>query len=136
MPMSTTMRILVAEDDEISAHVLVRLLKALGHEPTWVRDGQEALAVMVADPHPVVISDWMMPGTDGISLCQSIRETRPSFYVYFILHTAKIPQSRGSDVLAHGVDAFLAKPIDRKALQAKLNVARSILEGSQMRQVG
>ena len=130
------MKVLIAEDDAINALVLTKLLENLGHEPTLATDGQEALAVMVADPHPVVISDWMMPGMDGISLCRSIRELRLPSYVYFILLTAKIPQSRGCDVLAHGVDAFLPKPVNRETLRAKLNVAQSVMANSGVQRVG
>ena len=122
------MKVLIAEDDNINAHVLTKLLENLGHEPTLAKDGQEALTVMIADPHPVVISDWMMPGMDGISLCQSIRGLKLRWYVYFILLTAKIPQSRGCDVLAHGVDAFLPKPVNRETLRAKLNIAQSVMD--------
>jgi len=130
------MRILVAEDDSINAHVIAKVLESLGHEAVLAHDGQEALAAMIADPCPVVISDWMMPGMDGIALCKTIRTLALPFYVYYILLTAKIPQSEGSKVLACGVDAFLPKPLNPEDLRIKLNVAQSVVEHSHVRQIG
>ena len=130
------MRILVAEDTELDAFLLIKILESLGHEAVWQNDGRKALAAMVDHACPVVISDWMMPGTDGISLCRSIRELKTPFYVYFILLTAKISQGEGCKVLANGVDAFLPKPVIRETLRAKLNVASSTLRDFQRQLAG
>lgn len=128
------MKVLVAEDDAVCAHLAMKLVRQFGHEPKLARDGQEALDIMTADPHPVVLSDWMMPVMDGISLCKAIREMKSSSHVYFILVTSKIPTEKECHALAH-VDAFLPKPLSRDVLLAKLNVAQSIIPNSTIRPV-
>ena len=77
----------------------------------------------------VIVSDWMMPGLDGLQLCQKVRERPKTEYTYFILLTAI---HTGRENLRHamnaGVDDFLTKPLDREAILMRLRVAERILE--------
>ena len=77
----------------------------------------------------LIVSDWMMPGTDGLSLCQKVRDRPGIPYTYVILLTANrtTPENYALATEA-GVDDFLTKPIDREALQMRLRVAERILQ--------
>ena len=122
------MKILIAEDDAVAAKVLHLTLQNLGHEIVVATDGAEAWEMFDRDPFRVVVSDWMMPGLDGLELCKRIRNRAQTAYPYFILLTAAYT---GPDdymqAMASGVDDFLTKPFDRGIVRARLHVAERIL---------
>ncbi len=126
-PKST--RVLIAEDDLVSAKVLSALLKPLGYDVISARDGDEAWELFNAEPTRLIVSDWMMPGADGLSLCQKVRDRPGIPYTYFILLTANRTTPENYTLATDaGVDDFLTKPIDREALQMRLRVAERILQ--------
>lgn len=130
-------RVLIAEDDLVSAKVLGALLKRLGYEVVTARSGDEAWELFKADPTRLIVSDWMMPGTDGLALCEKVR-ARPGIpYTYFILLTANRTTPENYILATDaGIDDFLTKPIDREALQMRLRVAERILKfTAQIRQL-
>ena len=122
------MKILVAEDDNIARLVLESALRKLGHETVSAADGDEAWSLFCASPVRVIVSDWMMPGTDGLELCRRVR-ARKTDYVYFILLTnlTANTENRHAAVEA-GVDDFLSKPVDQQELWMRLRVAERILQ--------
>ncbi len=121
-------KVLVAEDDPVSATILCALLERLGYTPLLARSGSEAWAMFDAEPMRIVISDWTMPGLDGLQLCEKMRARSSTAYTYFILLTAKHTSTDNYALAtAAGVDDFLTKPLDRDALQMRLRVADRIL---------
>ncbi len=120
------MNILVAEDDPVSALVLRRAMERLGHTVIAASNGQEALNLFRAEHCSVVVSDWMMPGMDGLELCGRIRALAPERYTYLVLLTAKTQREDRLMALAAGVDDFLTKPIDMPELTARIRVAERI----------
>lgn len=122
-------KVLIAEDDLVSAKVLGALLQRLGYQVTTARDGDEAWTIFQANPTRLIVSDWMMPGTDGLALCEKVRAHRGIPYTYFILLTANRTTAENYKLAADaGVDDFLTKPVDREALQMRLHVAARILK--------
>jgi type II secretory ATPase GspE/PulE/Tfp pilus assembly ATPase PilB-like protein/DNA-binding response OmpR family regulator len=135
------LKVLIAEDDTTSALVLRRSLEKLGHEVTVTTDGEEAWRVLAAQHKEniprfdVLISDWMMPQLDGLSLTRRVRTKSPitpgdapaSPYLYIILLTARGTAQDRVEGLAAGADDFLVKPLDQADLVARLEVARRIL---------
>lgn len=121
------MKILAIEDQPVAAMLLMALLRSLDCEANLVADGATALARLAEGEHRVVVSDWRMPGMDGLDLCRAIR-ARGGEYVYFILiSTTKITKESRAAALAAGVDDFLAKPVDADELGMRLHVAQRIL---------
>ena len=122
------MKILIAEDDAIAAKVLRLTLQALHHEVVLASDGTTAWEMFDQDPVRVVVSDWMMPGMDGLQFCERIRNRAQTPYTYFILLTAA--QTCDDDytlAMDSGVDDFLTKPLHRETLRTRLRVAERIL---------
>jgi two-component system, NtrC family, sensor kinase len=78
------MKVLIAEDDPISLTVLRKTLERWGHDVFAAPDGAETWAAFQHETFPVVISDWMMPGLDGLELVRRIRHHRQNGYVYTI----------------------------------------------------
>lgn len=121
------MKILVAEDDEVSRKVLQVTLEKMGHEVVASRTGVEAWEAFDRDPLRVVVSDWMMPGLDGLDLCKRVRARPQTAYTYFILLTAKTGPVNYRQAMDAGVDDFLTKPLDRDGLSIRLRVAERII---------
>ena len=117
------MRVLIAEDEATSLLVLQAALEGLGHDCITAVDGLEAWEILQTTALDVVISDWMMPGLDGIELCRRLRAQPRSEYTYFIFLTGN---SEKSDVLTGieaGADDYLLKPLDFDDLQIRLLTA-------------
>jgi DNA-binding response OmpR family regulator len=123
------MKILIAEDDPVSAKILQFTLENGGHEVMAVTSGEAGWELFNKEPTRVVISDWMMPDLDGLGLCGKIRARPRTDYTYFILLTA-IHTGRENlrKAMNAGVDDFLTKPLDREAIMMRLRVAERIVE--------
>jgi sigma-B regulation protein RsbU (phosphoserine phosphatase) len=122
-------RILMAEDDPVSAKVLQVALSTFGYEPVIARDGAEAWDKFNQEPVRLIVSDWMMPGLDGLALCEKVRARAQTPYTYFILLTANDTNADNYELAtAAGVDDFLTKPLDREAIRMRLAVAERILK--------
>lgn len=122
------MRVLIAEDDPISRRLLGATLARLEYEVVAVADGLEAVAALLAPDGPqLAILDWMMPGADGLAVCEAVRR-RPVPYVYLILLTGR---DRPQDMVAGleaGADDFLRKPFDPVELRARLRSGARVLD--------
>jgi phosphoserine phosphatase RsbU/P len=130
------MKILIVEDDGIAGAVLEASLKALGHEVELAVDGTDGWNRFRGEPKRLVISDWKMPGLDGLELCRRIRD-RGGDYVYFILLSNLANSAENLDqAMAAGADDFLSKPVKSSELKARLHVAERILNyATQVRQL-
>ena len=112
------MKILVAEDDTVSRTILRRAVDKVGHECLAAADGEEAWGLYKENPDlDVIVSDWMMPGMDGLELCRLVRGERRDAYVYFIFLTALGDRDHLLMGLEAGADDYLSKPLDHDELQ-------------------
>jgi sigma-B regulation protein RsbU (phosphoserine phosphatase) len=119
----------MAEDDPVSAKVLQVALSKFGYEPVIARDGAEAWDKFNHEPVRLIVSDWMMPGLDGLALCEKVRARTHTPYTYFILLTANHTSAENYALAtAAGVDDFLTKPLDREPIRMRLAVAERILK--------
>lgn len=103
-------------------------LRKLGHDAVEAHDGAAAWKLLETEPVRVVVSDWMMPHTDGLDLCRKIRGRVGTEYIYFILLTSRDATQENQTAAADaGVDDFLTKPLDVSELWTRLRVAERIL---------
>ena len=122
------MRVLIAEDDRVSRHVLERTLEQWGHKVVAAQDGDEAWRIFQSEEFTMVVSDWMMPIVDGLELVRRIRSQNRPGYVYVVLLTAK---SQKQDIVVGmeaGADDVITKPFDQSELRARLHAGERILE--------
>lgn len=122
------MKVLIAEDEAVSRHLLTSYLKQWGHEVVAAADGAEAWRLFQQQEFPLVLSDWVMPEMDGLELIQHIRERATGAYVYIILLTAR---SEKQDVIAGleaGANDFVTKPFDRGELRVRVRAGERIIE--------
>jgi len=122
------MDILVADDDRTARFLLSSALIELGHSVTEATNGGEAWEAWKREHHQLVISDWMMPGVDGLELCRRIRAEEESGFAYIILITARAGKANYLDAMDSGVDDFLHKPFERDLFIAHVRVAMRILD--------
>lgn len=122
------MKILIAEDDPVSVKILEFTLRHWGHDVVSAEDGESAWRLFDADPVRIIVSDWMMPGIDGLKLCDQVRARPKTEYTYFILLTAvNTDRDNLRKAMDAGIDDFLTKPLDREAIYMRLRVAERIL---------
>lgn len=122
------MRILIAEDDDVSQRVLARTLEQLGYALVTASDGAEGWEQFNEHKPAVVITDWMMPRVDGLELCRRIRGNAANDgYTYLIVLTALGGKQNYLEAMNAGADDFLTKPFDQDELVTRLRVAERIL---------
>jgi sigma-B regulation protein RsbU (phosphoserine phosphatase) len=122
------MKVLLAEDDVVSAHVLQDFLEKWGHEVIAAEDGAEAWRLFQEHDIALVITDWIMPNLDGLELVRRIRATPRPGYVYVILLTAKARKEDTVRGMEAGADDFLTKPFDRDELRARLRAGERVVK--------
>ena len=121
------MKILIAEDDNVSRLVLLTKLGKMGHEVVATEDGEAAWSAFLAERPQLIITDWMMPKVDGLDLCRMIRSHVQEKYAYVIFLTALTGKKYYYEGMEAGADDFLNKPVDMEELTARLRVAERIL---------
>lgn len=123
------MKILIADDDEISRIRLEHMLVKRGYDVVTIADGHQAWRVLQGEDRPkLAILDWMMPEIDGLDLCRRIRQNPDASYVYIILLTAKTQKEDIVRGLETGADDYITKPFDDQELQARLRTGQRIVE--------
>jgi two-component system cell cycle response regulator len=121
-------KILVAEDDAVSLHLLKSFLIKWNYDVTVATDGLQALQILETNDTPrLVVLDWMMPGIEGIEICQKVRARSDKPYVYMLLLTARTQKKDLLQGLEFGADDYLTKPFDAQELRARLHVGERIL---------
>ncbi|MBV9298240.1 MAG: SpoIIE family protein phosphatase [Verrucomicrobia bacterium] len=121
------MKILIAEDDNVSRLVLVSALKKQGHEVVATENGLEALQVLQREYFPVLILDWLMPGMNGLEVCREVRSLLLERYTYIVLLTSLEGKSNYLEAMDAGADDFISKPFDADQLRGRIHVAERII---------
>ena len=106
-----SLRVLVVEDDPATAQVLFDVLSGFGHSVRVVHDGAASLPELLRDPPELLVVDLMMPGLDGVEVCQQARATPSLAGLKIIVLSGKIYEADRLAALAAGADAFLTKPV-------------------------
>jgi putative two-component system response regulator len=112
--------VLIVEDDQVLLQKLVQLVSGTGEQVYTASDGHKAMRVWRDHSPRIIISDWLMPGMDGVELCQQIRGESTDEPVHFIMLTAHSDKARLLDAYRAGVDDFISKPFDAEELLARV----------------
>ncbi len=129
------MKILLADDDEISRKIIASFLTRFGYESLVVQNGEEAWKILQSPTAPALaICDWMMPRMTGPEVCARLRAIKQPVRTYVILlssRNTKLDIVKGLDA---GADDYIVKPCDLTELQARLRVAlRALNHEAQLR---
>jgi len=120
------MKILVVDDDEITREMLAMTLRSEGYNVITANDGQQALEIITQDKVRMIISDWTMPGMDGIELCRRVRTESSDGYVYFVLLTAHSGMEEAVQGFEAGADDYMVKPFNTTELLMRVKVGERI----------
>ncbi len=124
--MTAPLRVLLVEDEPTQRLTLERLLTRAGYDVKTANDGAEALAMIKTEQFPLVLTDWEMPGLDGVTLCRLVRQAQlPSIYI--LLLTSHGAVTHAVEGLRAGANDFIRKPADASELLARLEVGRRVV---------
>ena len=123
------MKILLAEDDEVSARLMRMRLTQWGYEVQCVSDGIQACEALreIAAPQLALI-DWMMPEMDGIEVCRQVRVSLVDSAPYLILLTARGAQEDIVRGMEGGADDYIVKPFHPQELKVRLAAGVRMIE--------
>jgi diguanylate cyclase (GGDEF)-like protein len=120
--MRSGFRILVVDDEESLRSMLSEVLTDDGYEVTSAENGEQALEIFRKSPFPVVITDILMPGVNGIDLLQEIKKSFPDTQV--IIMTSHASLETAINALRSGAYDYLVKPFeDLELISAVVNRA-------------
>ena len=105
------MKILIAEDDLDNARLLESILNNSDHTVEVVSDGVKALERLRQVPFDALLTDWMMPEMDGITLIQIVRDEFDKAPLILMVTAVGDDDSR-QQILQAGADEFLIKPYE------------------------
>ena len=119
-------RVLVVEDDRKISELLLNYLRASGYEATAAYDGRDALRMIKERAPDAVVLDWMLPGLDGIGVCQAVRVFSD---VPILMLTARIDEVDRLLGLDTGADDYVCKPFSPREVIARVRALVRRAEG-------
>jgi diguanylate cyclase (GGDEF)-like protein len=120
---------LIADDDPVTRVLLDRMLRNFGYDTVLCADGASAWAAMQAPGAPsLALIDWLMPGMDGIELCQRIRSRANLPYTYVLMISSKAERVDVVSGMNAGADDYITKPVHPEELETRLKAGRRVLE--------
>ncbi|MBO0686240.1 MAG: response regulator transcription factor [Candidatus Dormibacteraeota bacterium] len=112
------MRILVVDDDPSLRGALERALRLAGHQASFAVDGLDALRVVGATDHDLIVLDLRLPLVDGVDVCRTMRERGDRTPVLML--TARDAVRDRVEGLDAGADDYLVKPFALDELLARI----------------
>jgi LmbE family N-acetylglucosaminyl deacetylase len=110
-------RVLLVEDDEVFAAVVIELVRPLT-AVEWAASAEQAREVLADEDWDLVICDVNLPGADGLEFAVQAKRVCPLAAILVLTASASLETAVGA--LRSGVDDFLTKPIDARALTSKV----------------
>ncbi|MHB8829346.1 MAG: response regulator [Syntrophales bacterium] len=122
--MKSVGRILLADDDESIRSTLSEFFTTLGYEVVEAQDGEDALRKFAPGKFDCVISDFSMPGMNGIELLRRIQLLEDG--IYFLIITGFQGIDSAVDALKEGAYDYLMKPFHMDDIQCKVERALNV----------
>jgi len=120
--------ILIVDDDPTTCALTTTLLEREGYRTRYCTSGPEALDLLATLPVSLVLLDVMMPGMDGFEVCTRLRATEAGKRLPIILLTGRNDVDTRLEGMQSGVSEFLAKPVTRYELLARVRAQLHILD--------
>lgn len=125
MDLDTSKRILIAEDNPNLRKVIVAIVKKIGYQHVMeAEDGDIAWQFITRGGVDLVLTDWAMPGLDGVQLLRKVRKSNaPTCDIPFLMITAADTKSAIVEAGKEGVDAYIIKPFSVTTISEKIKEA-------------
>jgi len=121
MALRDQLRILVVDDMSTSRGLITQALETIGiRNITTASDGQGALKSIEASPVHIVVSDYNMPGMDGLALLHALRQGPKTKGVGFLLITGRADRAIIEHGRKLGMNNYLKKPFEAADLKAAI----------------
>nr|WP_262965657.1 chemotaxis response regulator CheY [Methylobacter psychrophilus] len=116
------MRFLVVDDFSTMRRIIRNLLKELGYtNVTEAEDGNSALTQLNRDSFDFIVSDWNMPGMDGLQLLQAVREAPSLCKIPMLMVTAEAKKENIVAAAKAGASGYIVKPFTAATLDEKIS---------------
>ncbi len=123
------MKVLIAEDEDVSRLWLESVLAAWGYDVITALDGNEAWHILQQHDAPrLAIIDWQMPGMDGPEICRKLKAELPNHFCYTIMLTSKSSSTDLIEALQAGAEEFISKPFNPEELRVRIRAGARIVE--------
>ncbi len=113
-------KVLVVDDNPELCRYLSQILHEAGYSVVIANDGEEAYLLCQSLLPDIIVSDLIMPKSDGVDLIKNIRQNEELKHLPFILLTSTIDKNSLIDSISHGADEYLTKPFIPQELLVKI----------------
>lgn len=108
-------------EDDVDVREYLRHELSEKYNVVTFSNGNEALENIIADAPDIVISDVMMPGLDGLSLCRKMKQNPNINHIPVILLSAKVENEDRMTGLQAGADSYMSKPVSMEVLMSTIS---------------
>ena len=128
--MDTNMKILIVDDFSTMRRIIKNLLRDLGYNNTAeADDGTTALPILQAGGIDFLVTDWNMPGMQGIDLLKHVRADEKLKDLPVLMVTAEQKREQIVEAAQAGVNGYIVKPFTAQTLKEKLDKIFERIEG-------
>lgn len=120
MPIKSTPRVLIVEDEPAIAELISINLRHHGLSPLWVENGELAQKEIDTVLPDLILLDWMLPGESGVMLARKWRSDPRTKGVPIIMLTAKVDEDDKVKGLDAGADDYITKPFSVSEMLARI----------------
>ncbi len=130
LPANAVGLVLVIDDDEVSLRLLKVNLERRGYTVVLARTGAEGIELAHQHSPDLIVSDALLPDTDGLRLCQAIADDSRTRHIPIILMSSQSAMHNMVATLEAGADDYLIKPLNyhEVAARVKAHIRRAQLK--------
>jgi two-component system chemotaxis response regulator CheY len=128
--MDKNMKILIVDDFSTMRRIIKNLLRDLGfNDTTEADDGQTALPLLQSGKFDFLVTDWNMPGMDGLTLLKHVRADDKLKDMPVLMVTAEAKREQIVVAAQAGVNGYIVKPFTAATLKEKIDKIFERLDG-------
>jgi len=128
--MDKNMKILIVDDFSTMRRIIKNLLRDLGfNDTTEADDGQTALPMLQTGKFDFLVTDWNMPGMDGLTLLKTVRADENLKDMPVLMVTAEAKREQIVVAAQAGVNGYIVKPFTAVTLKEKIDKIFERLNG-------
>ena len=120
--MDKNMKILIVDDFSTMRRIIKNLLRDLGYNNTSeADDGTTALPMLQTGQYDFLVTDWNMPGMQGIDLLKAVRADASISSLPVLMVTAESKREQIVEAAQAGVNGYIVKPFTAQTLKEKID---------------